>query len=139
MGLVVMAPNAGRQFKTIFSEAQQQLYKVFGMTLTELPQKEKITISQKRGSLVSVFDSTVVVFSANFIDQICCSCATFAKRHQLLRHKCLHSNLYASRRLPHPRNSDPFSHPFYFRRVSIYRFLHICHLRDIPLAAGHDT
>ena len=52
--LAVMAPNASRQFKNIFSEAQQQLYKVFGMTLTELPQKEKITISQKRGSLVSI-------------------------------------------------------------------------------------
>lgn len=79
-----MAPNASRQFKTIFSEAQQQLYKVFGMTLTELPQKEKITISQKRGSLVSLFDSTVFAFSVKFIDQISCSDATFAKRHQLL-------------------------------------------------------
>lgn len=45
----VMAPNTGRQFKYIFEEAQHQLHKVFGMTLTELPQKEKITISQKRG------------------------------------------------------------------------------------------
>lgn len=59
----VMAPNASRQFKTIFSEAQQQLYKVFGMTLTELPQKENITISQKRGSFLSILVVTVLVLS----------------------------------------------------------------------------
>lgn len=79
-----MAPNASRQFKTVFSEAQQQLYKVFGMTLTELPQKEKITISQKRGSLVSLFASAVLVLSTMVIDHIYDSDATFANRHQLL-------------------------------------------------------
>lgn len=84
MILAVIAPNAGRQFKTIFSEAQQQLYKVFGMTLTELPQKEKITISQKRGSLVSLFALTVPLLSTKFIDHLYSSGSTFAKRHQLL-------------------------------------------------------
>lgn len=44
-----MAPNTGRQFKLVFKDAQQQLRTVFGMEITELPQKEKITISQKRG------------------------------------------------------------------------------------------
>ena len=134
-----MAPNASRQFKTIFIEAQQQLHKVFGMILTELPQKEKVTISQKRGGLISLFASTVLVLSTKFTNYIYYSDATFAKRHQLLQHKSLYLNLYPSRRLPHPRNSDPFSHPFYCHRVSIHRFLHICHLRDIPLATGHDT
>ena len=43
-----MAPNTGRQFKHVFSEAQDQLRSVFGMELTELPQKDKVTISQKR-------------------------------------------------------------------------------------------
>ena len=43
-----MAPNTGRQFKHVFSEAQNQLRSVFGMELTELPQKDKVTISQKR-------------------------------------------------------------------------------------------
>ena len=43
-----MAPNTGRQFKHVFSEAQDQLRTVFGMEMTELPQKEKVTISQKR-------------------------------------------------------------------------------------------
>ena len=43
-----MAPNTGRQFKHVFSEAQDQLRSVFGMEMTELPQKEKVTISQKR-------------------------------------------------------------------------------------------
>ncbi len=43
-----MAPNTGRQFKHVFSEAQNQLRSVFGMEMTELPQKDKVTISQKR-------------------------------------------------------------------------------------------
>lgn len=82
--MAVMAPNASRQFKTIFSEAQQQLYKVFGMTLTELPQKEKITISQKRGTFVSILVVTVLVLSIKYIDHPYCSDATFAKRHHRL-------------------------------------------------------
>ena len=45
-----MAPNTGRQFKHVFAEAQDQLRSVFGMELTELPVKEKVTISQKRAA-----------------------------------------------------------------------------------------
>lgn len=44
-----MAPNTGRQFKLVFMEAQNQLRSIFGMEITELPHKDKITISQKRG------------------------------------------------------------------------------------------
>ena len=44
-----MAPNTGRQFKQIFEEAQQRLRDVFGMELAELPQREKVTVAQKRG------------------------------------------------------------------------------------------
>ena len=49
-GEAVMAPNTGRQFKHVFTEAQAQLRAVFGMELTELPVKEKVTISQKRAA-----------------------------------------------------------------------------------------
>ncbi|KAK4694749.1 hypothetical protein P7C71_g2886, partial [Lecanoromycetidae sp. Uapishka_2] len=45
-----MAPNTGRQFKHVFMAAQEQLRTVFGMELTELPQKDKVTISQKRAA-----------------------------------------------------------------------------------------
>ena len=45
-----MAPHTGRQFKRVFTEAQEQLRSVFGMELTELPVKEKVTISQKRAA-----------------------------------------------------------------------------------------
>ena len=45
-----MAPNMGRQFKHVFMETQDQLRSVFGMELTELPVKEKVTISQKRAA-----------------------------------------------------------------------------------------
>lgn len=44
-----MAPNSGRQFKNVLEDAQHCLRTVFGMEVTELPQKEKLTISQKRG------------------------------------------------------------------------------------------
>ncbi|MCJ1468399.1 hypothetical protein MMC07_007027 [Pseudocyphellaria aurata] len=49
-GEAVMAPNTGRQFKLVFKDAQHQLRSIFGMEITELPQKEKITISQKRAA-----------------------------------------------------------------------------------------
>ena len=45
-----MAPNTGRQFKHVFIETQHRLRSVFGMELTELPVKEKVTISQKRAA-----------------------------------------------------------------------------------------
>ena len=48
--MAVMAPNSGRQFRHVFAEAQEQLRSVFGMELTELPVKEKVTISQKRAA-----------------------------------------------------------------------------------------
>ena len=46
----VMAPNTGRQFKHVFNEAQEQLRSVFGMELTELPQRERVTVTQKRAA-----------------------------------------------------------------------------------------
>ncbi|CAF9930605.1 MAG: hypothetical protein HETSPECPRED_007667 [Heterodermia speciosa] len=46
----VMAPGTGRLFKRVFDDAQQQLRNVFGMELTELPQKEKVTVAQKRAA-----------------------------------------------------------------------------------------
>lgn len=136
--MAVMAPNASRQFKTIFSEAQQQLYKVFGMTLTELPQKEKITISQKRGSFLSILVVTVLVLSTKYIDLPYCSDATFAKRHHRLQRESLRPNFYPSSLLPHFHDIDTLSYSLYFRGVSIHCFLHVCHLRDIPLTTGHD-
>lgn len=45
-----MAPNTGRQFKHVLASANHHLRTIFGMELTELPQKEKITISQKRAA-----------------------------------------------------------------------------------------
>ena len=45
-----MAPHTGRQFKNVFAEANQHLRSTFGMEMTELPQKEKVTISQKRAA-----------------------------------------------------------------------------------------
>lgn len=45
-----MAPNTGREFKHVLAAANHHLRTTFGMFLTELPQKEKITISQKRAA-----------------------------------------------------------------------------------------
>ena len=46
----VMAPNTGRQFKAVFAQANAQLRSTFGMEMTELPLKERVTISQRRGT-----------------------------------------------------------------------------------------
>jgi len=45
----VLGTHGGRQFKSVFQEAQKQLRDKFGMEMTELPVKEKVTISQRRG------------------------------------------------------------------------------------------
>ncbi|CAD0091916.1 unnamed protein product [Aureobasidium vineae] len=39
-----------RQFKAVFAEAQTQLRGTFGMEMTELPQKEKVTLAQRRAA-----------------------------------------------------------------------------------------
>jgi melanoma-associated antigen len=44
----VLATN-GRQFKHVFGEAQHMLQHTFGMEMTELPTKEKVTLQQRRG------------------------------------------------------------------------------------------
>lgn len=46
----VMAPSASRQIRQIFTAANDQLIHTFGMTLTELPAREKVTVAQKRAA-----------------------------------------------------------------------------------------
>lgn len=48
-GAVVLGTH-GRQFKAVFQEAQLQLRATFGMEMTELPLKEKVTLQQRRGT-----------------------------------------------------------------------------------------
>lgn len=49
----VLAEQGSRPFKTVFEESQKSLRKWFGMEMVELPQKEKVTISQRRGMFYS--------------------------------------------------------------------------------------
>jgi hypothetical protein len=42
-----------RQFKLVFDQAQKVLTETFGMMLTELPVREKVTIQQRRGEFTS--------------------------------------------------------------------------------------
>jgi hypothetical protein len=44
--------SQGRQFKTVFDQAQQDLRAVFGMELRELPAKDKVTLQQRRGGTI---------------------------------------------------------------------------------------
>ncbi|KAL9098236.1 MAG: hypothetical protein Q9163_006067 [Psora crenata] len=50
MSAKVMPPGTARRFPHILSAANAQLGAVFGMELTQLPQREKITITQKRAA-----------------------------------------------------------------------------------------
>lgn len=45
----VLGETGTRQFKPVFEAAQASLRSAFGMEMVELPVKEKVTISQKRG------------------------------------------------------------------------------------------
>ncbi|MCJ1248533.1 Melanoma-associated antigen F1 [Trapelia coarctata] len=46
----VLAPGSTRTFKLVFESAQMVLRHTFGMTLTALPLREKITVAQKRAA-----------------------------------------------------------------------------------------
>lgn len=50
----VLGEQGSRRFKAVFDEAQTVLRKRFGMEMVELPGKEKVTISQRRGEFCSV-------------------------------------------------------------------------------------
>ncbi|KAL9599373.1 MAG: hypothetical protein Q9219_003906 [cf. Caloplaca sp. 3 TL-2023] len=63
----VMAPNTGRQFKHVFEEANHQLRSIFGCEMTELPQKEKVTISQKRAAQRTQTQNTLSSSSKSYI------------------------------------------------------------------------
>jgi hypothetical protein len=45
----VLNGTQSRQFQAVFQEAQLLLRDVFGMELTELPMREKVTVAQRRG------------------------------------------------------------------------------------------
>ena len=46
----MLGREASRSFKPIFSRTQEILQHTFGLTLTELPARERITVSQKRAA-----------------------------------------------------------------------------------------
>lgn len=48
----VLGEQGSRQFKTVFDSAQRELRDKFGMEMTELPAREKVTITQRRGEFV---------------------------------------------------------------------------------------
>lgn len=48
----VMIGIAGKPFKRVFEQAQNDLRNIFGMELVALPAKENVTVAQKRGTQV---------------------------------------------------------------------------------------
>ncbi|KAJ5141963.1 uncharacterized protein N7443_006678 [Penicillium atrosanguineum] len=46
----VLGEQGSRQFKTVFESAQRELREKFGMEMTELPAREKTTITQRRAA-----------------------------------------------------------------------------------------
>lgn len=48
----VLGEQGSRQFKTVFETAQQSLRSKFGMEMVELPAREKVTITQRRGEFL---------------------------------------------------------------------------------------
>jgi hypothetical protein len=40
-----------RKFNIVFDEAQAQMRAILGMEMMELPQKEKVTLQQRKGTL----------------------------------------------------------------------------------------
>lgn len=51
----VLGEQGARQFKVVFEGAQKALRATFGMQMVELPAKEKVTVSQRRGEFFFFF------------------------------------------------------------------------------------
>jgi len=51
----VLGEQGSRQFKLVFEHAQRELRHKFGMEMTELPAREKVTITQRRGEFAFLF------------------------------------------------------------------------------------
>ena len=50
----VLGEQGSRPFKMVFDQAQKALKTTFGMEMVELPQREKVTASQRRGVYLRV-------------------------------------------------------------------------------------
>lgn len=50
----VLGEQGSRQFKLVFEQAQNELQHRFGMEMSELPAREKVTISQRRGEFNTI-------------------------------------------------------------------------------------
>lgn len=48
----VLGEQGAREFKVVFEGAQKALRASFGMQMVELPAKEKVTVSQRRGKFL---------------------------------------------------------------------------------------
>jgi len=49
IGAKALGEQGSRPFKAVFEGAQKALRTRFGMEMVELPQREKVTVSQRRG------------------------------------------------------------------------------------------
>lgn len=52
----VLGEQGSRQFKAVFEGAQKELRARFGMQMAELPGKEKVTVSQRRGEFTILYN-----------------------------------------------------------------------------------
>lgn len=57
----VLGDTGSRQFKVLFERAQMVLKTTFGMQMEELPSREKFTISQRRGNVVAISRSSILL------------------------------------------------------------------------------
>lgn len=49
-----LGEQGARLFKPVFESAQRELRERFGMEMTELPAREKVTVTQRRGELITL-------------------------------------------------------------------------------------
>ena len=139
-----MAPHAGRQFKSIFEEANHQLRSTFGCQMTELPQKEKITVSQKRGPskhfsryswdrfpALSRVKQSLAKLTANSRS------AQPNPKHPLLLYQILHSDIHHTSSSSNPYYPTTCVRTDFCLRIRLHRPLHLHPLPYLPFARRH--
>lgn len=68
----VLGEQGSRQFKQVFEQAQRELKQRFGMEMSELPARDKTTITQRRGELFfSCFSVLLSLFLALSLCRLC--------------------------------------------------------------------
>jgi MAGE family len=122
--MIVLGETGARQFKHVFEAAQKELKQKFGMQMVELPVREKVTVTQRRGMPITL-SSTITPLTIS---------SRTTKRQTRHNIEVLGPNVNSPSHLPlQPPHPPPLKSTHLCHRINIHSSLHIPHIPNLPL------